>query len=247
MLSKSDFFINKNILSELDKNRTFICSDNDKVLYNIPKEYYKIDLLDIKEYCIYIGGIDFISFPFSHLKRIKFYIRKGRQLYEDIKMLIDVKTLLHNISILTLETFHFPTVITMQQEYNIILEKLKKLIVKIRKQIIFSLKNRFLCKMLPDYLETLINLYFEYSENSIDIAELSIFLANVTQMNYPLTDKEKIAHQTLLHASQNVKYPLLTRKHLSYRFFYFLCSVGELKYFPKDETILNQLFTRIKN
>jgi hypothetical protein len=242
MLSKSDFFINKNILLELDKNRTFLCSDNDKVLYNIPEEYYKIDLLNIKEFCVYTGGLDFISFPLSHLKSIKFYIEKGRFLYQEIKMLIDVKCLLHNISILTLETFHFPTVITMQQEYNIILEKLKQLMVKIRKQIVFSLKNSFLCKMFPNYLETLIEVYFEYSETGINIAELSIFLADITQMNYLLTEKEKIAHQTLLDASQNVKYPLLTRKHLSYRFFYFLCSVGELKYFPKDETILNRFF-----
>lgn len=242
MLSKSDFFINKNILLELDKNRAFLCSNNDKFLYNIPKKYYKIDLLNIKEFCIYTGGLDFISFPLLHLKRIKFYIEKGRQLYEDIKMLIDVKSLLNDISILTLQTFDFSIIITMQQEYNIILEKLKQLIVKIRKQIIFSLKNSVPCKMFPNYLETLIEVYFEYSETGINIAELSIFLADITQMNHPLTEKEKVAYQTLLDASQNVKYPLLTRKHLSYRFFYFLCSVGELKYFPKDETILNRFF-----
>lgn len=235
------------IISYLNKKRYVCCSEGERQQYNIPSFYKTLDLLNIKEFCIYVGGMKHFRFNSEEIQDIKHWIEEGTNTLDKIQHLITLTESIEKTTIFTMEVIENSFLDEKLSYYNFIFEKLNDIVMKKRKEIDNPLKTKINISLpnIPPYLKTLIELYVEETNQmSITIAEFSVFLAECIQNNFPFTMNEKQSIHTVLQASQNKKYPLHTLKHLSYRIFFFLSSVPEFKYYTKDESFLNEKFKK---
>lgn len=235
------------VTSFLNKKRYVCCSDTERQEYNIPSFYKTLDLLNIKEFCIYVGGMKHFRFSSEEIQDIKYWTIEGMNTLDEIQHLITLMESIEKTTIFTIEVIENSFLDEKLSYYNFIFDKLNDIVIKKRNEIKIPLQTRINISLpsIPPYLATLIELYVdETNQMSITIAEFSVFLAKCIQNNFPFTMDENQSIHTVLQASQNKKYPLYTLKHLSYRIFFFLSSVPEFKHYTKDESFLNEKFNK---
>lgn len=241
-LSRFDSDSFRKIIISLESLRFVKCSTSHRIRFNIPECHEMIDLLDIDQFCSYVGD----NISDRQIQDVETWIHEGIIV---IKELNDILLYFHsNQNAKLLQDTVQITKLQEKLEYaHLILKNLndiackKKDCMNIRKDKKTSIK---LCEV-PPYLITLLELYTEQNKfKSITISELSIFLADIVQFDFPILEKEKTSFKILLGASINKKYPLMTRKHLSYRFFYFFSSIRSFNAFPSQMHILEETFQK---
>jgi len=233
----------EDIVENMRDDRMVFCSKDEMNLYNIPRDYNIFDLLDIDDFFIYSGIFRKEEVSIEQVQKVDDLIEKGLEIFKDVENLSCLACIVKKNSVLYLDCTQYPFQEKYKQ-YQQIIKVLKEESCQIRRNI-FSLMTRGkIAKVFPSYLSNLLNLYFQsvQDEEMYSIAHFSLFLADFIQMEYPMTETEKISFQTLFSASQNCKYPLKTRKHLSFRFFIFFASLSDLIDFPLHKELLFATF-----
>lgn len=239
-VSTFDLTLLQKIINCLKFMRFKKCTIIDRITYRIPKYYEMIDLLDMEQFCMYTGH----KMDNQELEETKNWIQKGLTGLEELDYILllfkSQQNLLFLDDIIQINTFQ------EKLEYvHLIFKNLNDIASQKREYMNCKKDNKITIKMpnIPFYLLNLLELYTEQVEfDYITISELAIFLADIIQFNFPLVATEKKSIDTILQASQNKKYPLMTRKHLSYRFFYFLSSLPSLNIFINKEHVLEETF-----
>lgn len=240
--SRIDFNLLKEILAYLHSLRFANCSVHDKIIYKIPRCYEVIDLLDIDQFQIYTGN----EMCDREIQDAETWIYKGITL---LKELNDILLLFYSNE--NVPSMNHMVQITILQEklehIHFILKILNHIACKQRERMNIMKEKRVDLKIsgVPPYLLNLLELYTEQNKStSISISELAMFLADTVQSNFPLVEKEQTSLNILLKASKNKKYHLMTKKHLSYRFFSFLSSISSLTSFASKKQLLEETFER---
>lgn len=232
------------MLNFLESMRYIKCSTFEKIKYSIPKHYDTIDLLSINDFCVYVGT----ELNETERSEVQYWISEAQSLFIQLKeiflLLVSFeKTILMNE---ICKTF----ILQQKLEYiHLIFKNLNDIVCKKRKcmNVKKEKRTRINISGIPPFLLPLIELYIEGNHLScLTIAEFAIFLADTIQSNLPLIAKEKTSLKIVLEASLNKKYPLMTRKHLSFRLFHFLSSISALKIYAHREDILEKTFLRKK-
>ena len=243
----SDSF--RKILTSLESLRFVKCSTSHKSKFNNQDCHDMIDLLDIDQFCRYMGD----QITDNEIQDIETWIHEGIVVMRELNNI-----LLFFYSSKNAQLLHDTVQITNFQEKleyaHLILKNLndiacrkkehmdKKGDTKNKKR---DTKISIKLNDIPPYLLNLLELYTDQNKfMSITISELSIFLADIVQFHFPLLEKEKTSLKILLEASINKKYPLMTRKHLSYRFFYFFSSIRSLNIFASQIHLLEETFSK---
>ena len=218
-VSRFDSHSFRKILTSLECLRFVKSSASYKSKFNIQDCHDMIDLLDIDQFCRYMGD----QICDKETEYVEKWIHEGIVVMRELNNI-----LLFFYSSKNAQLLHDTVQITSFQEKleyaHLILKNLND---------------------IPPYLINLLELYADQNKFiSITISELSIFLADIVQFDFPLLEKEKTSLKILLGASINKKYPLMTRKHLSYRFFYFFSSIRSFNIFASQIHLLEETFQK---
>lgn len=235
----------QDLMENMRDDRMVYCSKDEMNLFRIPRDYHIFDLLDINDFFIYSGIFRKDEVPIEQVQKVDDLIEEGLQIFKDIENFSCLTGVVKENSVLYLDCAEYP----FQEKYKQYLEIIKVLkeeSCQIRRNIFLLMTKGKIAKVFPNYLSTLLSLYFQsvQDEEMYSIAHFSLFLADFIQMEYPLTETEKISFQTLFSASQNCKFPLRTRKHLSLSFFDFFSSLPDLIDFPLHKDLLLTTFSK---
>lgn len=240
--SKFDLKLLKEILIYLHSLRFANCSIHDKIIYKIPRCYEVIDLLDIDQFQIYAGN----EMCDREIQDVETWIYEGITLMKELNDILLLFYSNENVSSMN----HIIQITSLQEKLEhiyFILKNLNDIALKQRECMNIMKEKRVNLKIsgVPPYLLNLLELYTEQNKfQSISISELAMFLADIVQSNFPLVEKEQTSLNILLKASKNKEYHLMTKKHLSYRFFSFLSSISSLNSFASKKQLLEEIFER---
>ena len=241
-VSRFDSHSFRKILTSLECLRFVKCSASYKSKFNIQDCDDMIDLLDIDQFCRYMGD----KICDKETEYVEKWIHEGIIVMRELNNILFFFYSSKNTQLLhdTVQITNFQK----KLEYaHLILKNLNDLASKKRDCMNTKKDTKISIKIcdIPPYLINLLELYTEQNKfMSITISELSIFLADIVQFDFPLLEKEKTSLKILLGASINKKYPLMTRKHLSYRFFYFFSSIRSFNIFASQIHLLEETFQR---
>ena len=241
-ISKFDSYSLRKILTSLESLRFVKCSTSHRIKFNIPDCHDMIDLLDIDQFFLYIGD----QITDNEIQDIETWIHEGIVIIRELNNIF-----LYFYSNKNEQLLHETVQIAKLQEKleyaHLILKNLNNIACKKRDCMKTKKDKRISIKIsdIPPYLINLLELFVEQNKfKPITISELSIFLAEIAQSDFPLVEKEKTSLKILLGASINKKYPLMTTKHLSYRFFYFFSSIRSFNIFTSEEHLLEKTFQK---
>ena len=199
-----------------------------------------IDLLDIDQFCTHMGD----QINDKDVENVEKWIHEGIIVIRELNNILLFFYSSKNVQLLH-ETIQIAKIQEKLEYTHLILKNLNDLASKKRDCMNTKKDKKISIKIcdIPPYLINLLELYTEQNKfMSITISELSIFLADIVQFDFPLLEKEKTSLKILLGASINKKYPLMTRKHLSYRFFYFFSSIRSFNIFASQIHLLEETF-----
>lgn len=241
-VSRFDSHSFRKILTSLECLRFVKCSASYKSKFNIQDCDDMIDLLDIDQFCRYMDD----QICDKETEYVEKWIHEGIVVMKELNNI-----LLFFYSSKNVQLLHDTVQITNFQEKleyaHLILKNLNDIACRKREYMDKKRDTKISIKIndIPPYLINLLELYADQNKFiSITISELSIFLADIVQFHFPLLEKEKTSLKILLEASVHKKYPLMTRKHLSYRFFYFFSSIRSFKIFASQIHLLEETFPK---
>lgn len=201
-----------------------------------------IDLLDIDQFCTHMGD----QINDKDVENVEKWIHEGIIVIRELNNILLFFYSSKNVQLLH-ETIQIAKIQEKLEYTHLILKNLNDIACKKRERMDTKKDTKMSLKICdaPPYLLNLLDLYAEQNKfKTITISELSIFLADIVQFDFPLLKKEKTSFKILLEASINKKYPLMTRKHLSYRFFYFFSSIRSLNIFASQIHLLDETFSK---
>lgn len=235
----------QDLVENMRDDRMVFCSKDEMNLYKIPKNYNIFDLLDIDDFFIYSGIFRKEEVSIEQVQKVDDLIEEGLEIFKDFENFSSLTGIVKENSLLYLDCAQYPLQEKYKQ-YQEIIKVLKEESCQIRRNIFSLMTKGKITKVFPNYLSTLLSLYFQSVQDKemYSIAHFSLFLADFIQMEYPMTETEKTSFQTLFSASQNCKYHLNTRKHLSFRFFIFFSSLPDLIDFPLHKELLLTTFSK---
>tara|TARA_Y100000813_G_C24108478_1_gene326592 strand:- start:17 stop:913 length:897 start_codon:yes stop_codon:yes gene_type:complete len=241
-VSRFDSHSFRKILTSLESLRFVKCSTSHKSKFNNQDCHDMIDLLDIDQFCRYMGD----QICDREIENVEKWIHEGIVIIRELNNILLFFYSSKNAQLLN-DTVQITNFQEKLEYAHLILKNLNDIACRKREHMDKRRDTKISIKIcdIPPYLINLLELYADQNKfMSITISELSIFLADIVQFDFPLLEKEKTSLKILLEASINKKYPLMTRKHLSYRFFYFFSSIRSFNIFASQIHLLEETFQK---